>query len=110
MIEQRPLGTASLLSDAAARAAAYLESARGRRVAPPDAAVAALRELDGVLPDHPTAPADVLALLDRVASPATVTSTGGRYFGFVTGGALPASTAAAVLAAGWDQNASLRCA
>ena len=53
-------------------------------------------------------PADVLALLDRVGSPATVATTGGRYFGFVNGGALPASVAANWLASAWDQNAALR--
>ena len=37
-----------------------------------------------------------------------MTTTGGRYFGFVNGGALPASVAAAVMVAAWDQNAALR--
>src|SRR3546814_4288719 len=37
-------------------------------------------------------------------SSATVASAGGRYFGFVTGGALPATVAAQYLAAAWDQN------
>ena len=58
-----------------------MESARGRRVTPSEAAVAALGELGGPLPEHPSAPQDVLALLDRVAAPATVTSNGGRSFG-----------------------------
>ena len=50
----------------------------------------------------------MLALLDRVGSPATVVTTGGRYFGFVNGGALPASVAASWLASAWDQNVALR--
>jgi glutamate/tyrosine decarboxylase-like PLP-dependent enzyme len=49
-----------------------------------------------------------LELLDRVGSPATVATAGGRFFGFVLGGALPASVAAAWLASSWDQNAALR--
>jgi len=46
----------------------------------------------------------VLALLDDYGSPATVASAGGRYFGFVTGGAMPVTVAAQYLAAAWDQN------
>ncbi len=49
----------------------------------------------------------MLAELDALGSPATVASTGGRYFGFVTGGALPATLAANMLAGAWDQNAGL---
>jgi glutamate/tyrosine decarboxylase-like PLP-dependent enzyme len=37
-----------------------------------------------------------------------VASTGGRYFGYVIGGALPASIAANWLVGAWDQNAALR--
>src|SRR5262249_26869182 len=41
------------------------------------------------------------------AEPGLVTTTGPRYFGFVTGGALPAASAAEWLNAVWDQNAGL---
>jgi aromatic-L-amino-acid decarboxylase len=46
--------------------------------------------------------------LDRLGSPATVTTSGGRFFGFVNGGALPASVAASWMVSAWDQNASLK--
>ena len=77
-------------------------------MAPAASAVEALEALAGPLPDEPAEPRDVLDLLDRVGSPATVATNAGRYFGFVNGGALPASMAAAWLAAAWDQNAALR--
>jgi len=40
-----------------------------------------------------------------MASPATVATSGGRYFGFVVGSSLPATLAANWLAGAWDQNA-----
>jgi aromatic-L-amino-acid decarboxylase len=47
----------------------------------------------------------VLALLDRLGSPATIATAGPRFFGFVIGGSLPAAVAANWLATAWDQNA-----
>ena len=97
-----------LLADAAARAARYIETIDNRPVAPSSDAVAHLAALGGTVPEKPSNPADVLRLLDNVGSPATVATAGGRYFGFVIGGALPATLAANWLAAAWDQNACMR--
>jgi len=63
--------------------------------------------LGGPLPSTPIDPTDVIDALARAADPGLVTTTGPRYFGFVTGGALPATVAAEWLAAVWDQPASL---
>ena len=93
-----------LLDDAARRAQRYLDELDGRPVFPTDAMRARLGELGGALPQDPTPPREVLKLLDDAASPATVASAGRRYFGFVTGGALPATVAASWLATAWDQN------
>jgi glutamate/tyrosine decarboxylase-like PLP-dependent enzyme len=94
-----------LLRDAADRAAQYLRKLPERRVAPSKADLAQLAELGGDLPSGPLADDEILTLLDRVGSPATMASAGPRYFGFVTGGALPVTVATNVLAGAWDQNA-----
>src|ERR1700756_5171264 len=96
-----------LLRTTADRAARYLAALKDRTVAPTPEALANLRRLDEALPEHPTDPSAVLSLLDDVGSPATMASAGGRFFGFVVGGSLPATVAASSLAAAWDQNAGI---
>jgi len=98
----------ALIEEAAKRAGSYLDMARERRVGPSADALAALSRFAEPMPMGPTDPALVLKLLDDVGSPATVITGGGRYFGFVIGGSLPAPLAANVLTGAWDQNVGLR--
>jgi glutamate/tyrosine decarboxylase-like PLP-dependent enzyme len=95
-----------LLLDVANRANRYMDSLPARRVTPSPEALERLGLLDVPLQDEPMDPRDVLAELDEIGSPATMATTGGRYFGFVVGGSLPAAMAANMLAGVWDQNAA----
>jgi glutamate/tyrosine decarboxylase-like PLP-dependent enzyme len=95
----------ALLTTAADSAAAYRAGLRDAPVAP-DVDLEQLRKaLGGPLQDSPTAPATVLEELIAAAEPGLVATAGPRFFGFVIGGALPAATAADMLAVGWDQTA-----
>src|SRR3990170_537427 len=96
-----------LLTEAARRAIRYLGDLQTRRVSPAPAALEGLKQFFTPLQDDPLDALEVLEQLDEVGSPATVASAGGRYFGFVTGGSLPASLAANMLAGAWGQNALL---
>ena len=91
--------SARLTTSNASRAAAWRLPRSDRRLA---------RAVRSPARERNREPQAVLELLDRLGSPATVATNGGRFFGFVNGGALPASMAATWLAAAWDQNAALR--
>jgi glutamate/tyrosine decarboxylase-like PLP-dependent enzyme len=97
---------AELLQHTLRAAVDYLAQEDTRSVTPRPEAVAALSIFREPLPDHPADPDAVLTLLDTYGSPATIAKTGGRNFGFVNGGCLPAALAAAWLVSAWDQNAA----
>ena len=96
------------LGSAARKALAYLQTVGSRPVAPSTSAVRNLAQFDEPLPEAPTDTFCVIDLLDRIGSPGTVATAGGRFFGFVNGAALPVSVAATWIASSWDQNAALR--
>ena len=94
-----------LLSETFERAARFLDSLPGRRVAASREVGELVTALGGGLPQRGLPASEILARLDEIGGQGVVASAGPRYFGFVTGGALPASLAASWLAAAWDQNA-----
>jgi glutamate/tyrosine decarboxylase-like PLP-dependent enzyme len=98
------------LREAAERSLRYLESLPKRRVSPTDSDRRGLNSLGGPVPDSGTDPIEVIRQLDELGSPAAVGSAGGRYFGFVIGGAHPAALGANWLAGAWNQNAVLSVA
>src|SRR5215208_4282942 len=96
-----------LLRHTAERAVSYLENLDHRGVALSPDAVAGLAILDQPLNEVGAPPEEVMNLLDEVCSPATMAMAGGRFFGFVLGGALPVTLAANWLAGAWDQSSGL---
>ena len=105
---EQQVGANDALRIAAERARVYVEGIGERSVAPARSSVAALSRFREPFPGEPCDPSEVVRLLDEIGSPATMATTGRRYFGFVIGGALPASMAASWLANSWDQNVALR--
>ena len=96
-----------LLARTADIAADYIETLDTR----PVGAARTYREMHALLDAPvPESPADATAVVEEMAQllePGITAMGSGRFFGFVIGGALPASLAADWLVSTWDQNTGL---
>lgn len=88
----------------------YMDSIFDRNVFPTSEALKNLEYFEEELPDNPSNAEEVIDLLDKYGSPATVARLGGRYFGFVMGSAVPVGLAAKNLATYWEQTGALQVA
>lgn len=85
----------------------YADGTFLRRAYPAEAAIGGLDRFAEDLPKSTGDGLEIIRALHTIGSPATVASTGGRYFGFVNGGAIPVALGARWLADFWDQNSAL---
>ncbi|HEX9655948.1 MAG TPA: aminotransferase class V-fold PLP-dependent enzyme [Bacteroidota bacterium] len=96
-----------LLESAKSRSIRFLKEIQTRHVGHTPAGREGLKEFDEPMPPKGTDPENVLQILDKVGTPATMGIAGPRFFGFVIGGSLPITLAANWLAGAWDQNSGL---
>jgi glutamate/tyrosine decarboxylase-like PLP-dependent enzyme len=98
----------SLFEKANSYAMEYLAKAFDRNVYPTEEALKSLVKFEETMPYKSGQAKDILDLLNQYGTPATVTHIGGRYFGFVNGGVVPAGLAAKNLSIFWDQNTAMQ--
>jgi len=106
-IHDRSAAASEVLQAAMTFALEYATSIDDRRVAPKPSDLAALTALDEPFPEFGADEFQTLQRLHTIGSPATVASSGSRYFGFVNGATYPVALGSSWLVNAWDQNAAL---
>jgi len=97
----------SIFEQAKGYAYEYLDGVFDRDVYPDGKALANLKHFEEPMPAEAGEPEKILKQLHDYGSPATVATTGGRYFGLVVGGSFAPVMAVKWLADVWDQLAPL---
>jgi glutamate/tyrosine decarboxylase-like PLP-dependent enzyme len=92
------------LARARAHALAYIKSLPQREVAQQIDRDTLIKALGPELNENPIDGPEVIDQLVEAVEPGLVATSGGRFFGFVEGGVLPAALAADWLTSTWDQN------
>ncbi len=103
----RESDTKEALSYAKDAAFDYIDDIDKRAIFPENEALLNLAKFDTPLSLSPSTAKEVLEMLHKYGSPTSVVTTGGRYFGFVTGGILPSALTIKWLTDVWDQNSAL---
>ena len=85
----------------------YMDGVNSMDVFPSQENLNQLSVFDESLPQESSTAEELIKQLHQFGSPATIAQTGGRYFGFVNGGAIPASLGVKWLSDVWDQCAGL---
>ncbi|HWI17704.1 MAG TPA: aminotransferase class V-fold PLP-dependent enzyme [Vicinamibacterales bacterium] len=88
-------------------AATYLDGVNERHVGARASREELRAALGGPLPSAASDPVAVLEQLAAQADRGIIASAGPRYFGFVTGGAVPVTVGADWIGSAWDQNAAV---
>ena len=98
----------SILNSVTEHALSYLNELPERPVFPSEESLKKLQKFSMPVPESGADNDHIIEQLSSYGSINTVASNGGRYFGFVFGGSLPASLAANWMVSAWDQNACFR--
>ncbi|MBX2876051.1 MAG: aminotransferase class V-fold PLP-dependent enzyme [Saprospiraceae bacterium] len=93
----------TLFEKARTYAYTYINDIHEMDVFPSSESLENLKAFDEPLPTEAGSALAVLDQLNQFGGPATIAQTGGRYFGFVNGGAVPAALGVKWLADVWDQ-------
>jgi glutamate/tyrosine decarboxylase-like PLP-dependent enzyme len=99
--------TRALLDQVASYAGGFLDSLPQRPVGSSATLEDMRKALDSPLPMDGLDACTIIKDLTTAAEPGLVATPSGRFFGFVIGGAMPATVAADWLTSVWDQNAGL---